>query len=191
MNVFIIIFYLSPYCSDEEEDYPINERSHANWTDQVTISSTSSRQHSEPRDNFDGPQSYGGGGSRSGTIKVKPTSHDNLSFLDDEDQRRTKKNEEVLKNIERARRRRAEEEQKYRVVDEFGSVGRRSPTQQYNSDYHNIKRRPSPGNTYENGVAKSASNNANSSPHSKGGKSHILASLGASLESATLSIAEE
>ena len=151
---------MSPYCSDEEEDYPINERSHANWTDQVTISSTSSRQHSEPRDNFDGPQSYGGGGGGRSGIKVKPTSHDNLSFLDDEDQRRTKKNEEVLKNIERARRRRAEEEQKYRVVDEFG--GRRSPStqQQYNSDsYHNIKRRPSPG-TYENGVAKSASNNA-------------------------------
>ena len=125
---------MSPYCSDEEEDYPINERSHANWTDQVTISSTSSRQHSEPRDNFDGPQSYGGGGGGRSGIKVKPTSHDNLSFLDDEDQRRTKKNEEVLKNIERARRRRAEEEQKYRVVDEFG--GRRSPSsqQQYNSD---------------------------------------------------------
>ena len=148
-------------CSDEEEDYPSNERGHGNWTDQVTISSTSSR-HSEPRDNFEGPQSYGGGRS---SIKVKPTSHDNLSFLDDEDQRRTKKNEEVLKNIERAKRRRAEEEQKYRVVDDYG--GRRSPASQYNSDYHsnnnnkrsNDARRTSPG-TYENGVAKSASNNA-------------------------------
>ena len=44
--------------------------------------------------------------------------HNHLSFLDDEDQRLSKKNEEVLKNIERARRRRAEEEQKYRVADD-------------------------------------------------------------------------
>ena len=40
-----------------------------------------------------------------------------MAFLDDEDHRLSKKNEEVLKNIERARRRRAEEEQKYRVND--------------------------------------------------------------------------
>ena len=45
--------------------------------------------------------------------------HNHLSFLDDEDQRLSKKNEEVLKNIERARRRRAEEEQKYRVADDL------------------------------------------------------------------------
>lgn len=167
---FIIIFV--SFCSDEEEDYSPIERSHGNWTDQVTISSTSSR-HSEPRDNFDGPVQQYVGSSGNRNIKVKPTSHDNLSFLDDEDQRRTKKNEEVLKNIERARRRRAEEEQKYRVVDDFG--GRRSPSQ-YN-DYHsgssgkrsNDVRRPSPG-SYENGVSKSVPNNASFGKFDVGGQ---------------------
>ena len=85
--------------------------------------------------------------------------HNHLSFLDDEDQRLSKKNEEVLNNIERARRRRAEEEQKYRVADDLNHYNDTFPS---NAKRMNDHHRNNAGSHFENGGGLLKSSSANS-----------------------------
>ena len=167
-----LLFFLSDD-DDDEEDLSLNERSDSNWTEQISFSS--SGRHSEPRDNFkpnNNSSSFvrgGRGGHRNessssvgGKVVPMDSSHDHnhLSFLDDEDQRLSKKNEEVLKNIERARRRRAEEEQKYRVADDLNHYNDTFPS---NAKRMNDHHRNNAGSHFENGgggLLKSSSANS-------------------------------
>lgn len=137
--------------------------SHSNWADQISFSSNN--RHSEPRDNFDPkppPSSYRGQRASSGGMKAPQHDHNHLSFLDDEDHRLSKKNEEVLKNIERARRRRAEEEQKYHRVNDNDHFDRRGTPSNLMNDLHappssNRRNDSHRDMMQENGVNKSPS----------------------------------